>query len=178
MAGLSDHTYSKIKKKQKGMAVNMKKMLTMILSGVMALVLLTSCGGKEVTIDVNTAADTLKSNLTYAGQMNEQSGEKAMQNTYTELDASLVAAYKGYVSGDTTAEEIAVFEATDETAAAAIYETLEKYVAAQTELYAGYSPEGAQRLEKSVLKQAGKYVVLCVSNDPDNTAAEVDKILK
>lgn len=56
MAGLSDHTYSKIKKKQKGMAVNMKKMLTMILSGVMALVLLTSCGGKEVTIDVNTAA--------------------------------------------------------------------------------------------------------------------------
>lgn len=154
----------------------MKKLVAMVLGGLLMMTLLTSCGGKEVVLDVNAAADTLKNNLTYAGEMVEQSGEKAMLNTYTELDGSLVAAYKGYVSGDTTAEEIAVFEATDEAAASGIYETLQSYVTAQTELYAGYAPDGAKRLEKSVLKQSGKYVVLCVSDDSDNIAAEVDKL--
>lgn len=155
----------------------MKKICSLILSAVMALTLLTACGSANVTIDVNEAADTLKTNLSYAGSL-EELGSKMLENTYDEIDTESITAYKAYVSADVTAEEVAVFEMKDDAAAAALKTVLEAHVQAQKEIYADYSPEGVVRLEKAVIRQSGKYVILCISDDTDKVASEVDKLLK
>lgn len=155
----------------------MKKICSLILSAVMALSLLTACGSANVTIDVNEAADTLKTNLSYAGSL-EELGSKMLENTYDEIDTESITAYKAYVSADVTAEEVAVFEMKDDAAATALKTVLEAHVQAQKEIYADYSPEGVVRLDKAVIRQSGKYVILCISDDTDKVASEVDKLLK
>ena len=154
----------------------MKKLIAFILSGVMMMGVLASCGAPK-DIDVAQAADTLKNSLKFDGNM-EELGSKMLESTYNGIAADSIETFKAYTSPDITAEEIGVFETKDENAAKELKTVLDQHVTEQKDLYADYSPEGAQRLEKAVVRQNGKYVIICVAGDGSKTAAEVDKILK
>lgn len=154
----------------------MKKLLSLLLTGMMMLTVLTACGSKTVTIDVNEAATALCNNLTYVGTMQEVAS-KQLETTYDGIQMDSIVASKVYMDGF-TAEEVAVFEMTDDAAATSLKTVLETYVSARKDLFASYAPEGAARLDKAVIKQAGEYVILCVSNDTEKVASAVDGVLK
>ncbi|MBQ4153479.1 MAG: DUF4358 domain-containing protein [Oscillospiraceae bacterium] len=154
----------------------MKKSLSLILAAVMALLLLASCGATTLKVDVNEAAEVLKNDLSYAGSMEELT-ENMLESTYEGIDVETIASFKAYISADATAEEIAVFELKDEGAAKAMKAAMDERIISQKEIYSSYSPEGAARLDKGVVKQAGKYVILCVSDDTDKIATVVNGLL-
>ncbi len=153
----------------------MKRMICLICAVVMTMSLLAGCGG-SVTIDVNKAADALKADLTYVGSLQEIP-EKQLETIYDGLDAANVVACKVYMDAY-TAEEIAVFEMTDATAATALKEVFEGRVDTQYDLFSSYAPEGAARIEKAAIKQNGKYVILCISDDTAQVSAAVDAQFK
>ena len=91
--------------------------------------------------------------------------EKLLTAQYVGLDTADVVSWKVYVSGASTADEVAVFEATDAEAAQRIKAVIDTRLASLIEQYSGYGPTKVPKLENPLLVVEGNYVVLCVSND-------------
>ena len=77
-----------------------------------------------------------------------------------------------------TAEEVAVFDTPDEETARKQMEHVQAYLDDQAESFRDYIPEETKRVENAVLEQRGKYVILCVSGDPDKAEEIIEKAFK
>ncbi len=73
-------------------------------------------------------------------------------------------AAKVYISSGATAEEIAVFEFDNRETAADGLKKAKIRIGEQKENFESYIPKEMQKLDNAVVKQSGKYVIVCVSN--------------
>ena len=55
---------------------------------------------------------------------------------------------------------------------------MQAYLDDQAESFRDYIPEETKRVENAVLEQRGKYVILCVSGDPDKAEEIIEKAFK
>ena len=119
----------------------MKKICCALLSLLTAALLLTGCQEepKDVTIDVAALADALKAAVPFSDELAEPN-DAALLNFYN-IDETDIAAKKVYVSSGATAEEIAVFEGTDEAAAGRIKTAVDERIADQKSAFEDYNPE-------------------------------------
>ena len=75
-------------------------------------------------------------------------------------------------------EEIAVFEGKDEAAAGRIKTAVDQRIADQRAAFEDYNPEEQEKLSDPVIVTAGKYVILCVSNDNEAAKKCIDSYTK
>lgn len=160
-----------------------KKGLLLMLGAVLAVSLTACAGGGEgssspsgadssqagaaqtgKTLDVEAAAKALLDGADFDDPPTELR-EKLLTAQYVGLDTADVVSWKVYVSGASTADEVAVFEATDAEAAQRVKTVTEVRLAGLIEQYRDYAPDKVQKLENPLLVVEGNYVVLCVSND-------------
>lgn len=160
-----------------------KKGLLLMLGAVLAVSLTACAGGGEgssspsgadssqagaaqtgKTLDVEAAAKALLDGADFDDPPTELR-EKLLTAQYVGLDTADVVSWKVYVSGASTADEVAVFEATDAEAAQRIKAVIDTRLASLIEQYSGYGPTKVPKLENPLLVVEGNYVVLCVSND-------------
>lgn len=138
-----------------------KKIITLMLCLVMAAALI-GCSSKEEAkeIDIDALASELLEKVEFDDDLNEIDDilVKRLYNIESYVKASV------YVSSGATAEEIAVFEFESEAAAAEGLEKAQARVEQQREDYESYIPEEVQRLDNAVVKQSGRYVIVCVSS--------------
>lgn len=113
-------------------------------------------------------ADKLHSDITYVDQLNELSAD--MIEKLYGISADKYTDAKVYVGGVSTAEEIACFDAADETAAAEIKKACEDRIAAQIKAVEGYNPNELDKLNDPVLVTKGNSVYMCLSNDNDSAS--------
>ena len=116
------------------------------------------------TLDVEAAAKALLDGADFDDPPTELR-EKLLTAQYVGLDTADVVSWKVYVSGASTADEVAVFEATDAEAAQRIKAVIDTRLASLIEQYSGYGPTKVPKLKDPLLVVEGTYVVLCVSND-------------
>lgn len=140
------------------------------------LLLLPSCAQQEVTADVDALADGLKSAVTFQDELTEMN-DTAFARLYA-VDAADVVKKKIYVSTGATAEEIAVFEAKDDKAAARVKEAVLQRIEDQKEGFVDYVPGEMTKLNDPVLVTKGTYIVLCLSNENDKAKTEIERHLK
>lgn len=160
-----------------------KKGLLLMLGAVLAVSLTACAGGGEgssspsgadssqagaaqtgKTLDVEAAAKALLDGADFDDPPTELR-EKLLTAQYVGLDTADVVSWKVYVSGASTADEVAVFEATDAEAAQRIKAVIDTRLASLIEQYSGYGPTKVPKLKDPLLVVEGNYVVLCVSND-------------
>lgn len=160
-----------------------KKGLLLMLGAVLAVSLTACAGGGEgssspsgadssqagaaqtgKTLDVEAAAKALLDGADFDDPPAELR-EKLLTAQYVGLDTADVVSWKVYVSGASTADEVAVFEATDAEAAQRIKAVIDTRLASLIEQYSGYGPTKVPKLKDPLLVVEGNYVVLCVSND-------------
>ena len=160
-----------------------KKGLLLMLCAVLAVSLTACAGGGEgssspsgadssqsdaaqtgKTLDVEAAAKALLEGADFDDPPAELR-EKLLTAQYVGLDTADVVSWKVYVSGASTADEVAVFEATDAVAEQRIKAVIDTRLAGLIEQYRDYAPDKVQKLENPLLVVEGNYVVLCVSND-------------
>lgn len=126
-------------------------------------------GTETKAADVTATADKLKSDISYDDELIELEGEKIQKIMGVSEDK--YSSCKIYISSSgATPEEIACFEAVDETAAADIKSAIEARIEAQKNTFTDYNPEQAPKLDSPVLKVNGNCVYLCISGD--NAKAE------
>ena len=131
---------------------------------------------EALKINVTDMANELKNGLTFEDSLSELDTNVAL--TYYGIDADKVKKSVVVVSTGATAEEIAVFEAADQSSADAVKSACEDRKAKQTTSYADYKPSETSRLDKAIIKEDGNYVVYCVTDDTDKANEIIDKYFK
>ena len=76
------------------------------------------------------------------------------------------------------ADEVALFEAKDETAAGEIVNLLKNHIEKQKNDYASYAPNEVPKLDNAVLLQNGKYVALCITSDYKTAESTIQESFK
>lgn len=160
-----------------------KKGLLLMLGAVLALSL-TACGDSGAgtssqagtdssqageaqtgkTLDVEAAAQALLDGADFDDEL-APVAEKVVVGQYQGLDMSDVVSWKVYITGASSGDELAVFEAKDAEAAQRIKAVIETRLSSLIEQYSDYAPTKVPKLEDPLLVVEGNYVVLCVSND-------------
>ncbi len=149
-----------------------KKFQTAILAAA-ACTLLAGCGGGGKKVDTAALADSLVHDVTYTGELN-QIGEDEISN-FIKLEDGVEGVL--YMSSVGTAEEVAVFTASDEQTAKVMETNVEAFLRDQKSAVEDYKPEEAKRIDEAVLEQEGKYVVLCVSGDSEKAEDIIERAL-
>lgn len=154
----------------------MKKLVS--LGAALALVLaLSACSGGKTAAGYDPAA--VSKALLDSGAFSE---------TLEALDADLVPGLYGletapeeeavYTSTGATAEEVAVMEFAGQEAADAALKALETRVSDQKDACRDYLPAELPKLEKAVVKESGKTVLLVVANDYEKARSALDGLEK
>jgi hypothetical protein len=135
---------------------------------------LAACGAAferaEAELDMRRLAEALIGGIAFDDQM-EEASDRAFYALYAldPSDAS-VADFVLYTSTGATAEEVAVLKARDAESAPSVLDCARARVASQKAEFEDYAPGELAKLNDPVLVRAGRYVILCLSND--NAAAE------
>lgn len=146
----------------------MKRFLALTLS-VLLLLSLAACGGKETkTADPKALADDMLKALAAQGETIEVTGDVAA-NYYTIGDE--VKEYRIYLSTMYLAEEVAVFQATDEKSVDAIKSVCEQRITDLKDSFDGYLPEEYAVVEENATILTGGDIVALVIGSGDGVAA-------
>ncbi len=145
----------------------MKTLIKRGAAAVLALLLavsLAACGGKETKeFDAESTPKALMDAGAFSEEL-EELEEDILLRLY-ELDESKVTAAAGFGSTGLTAEEVAVFEMTDEQAAEDAELLLQAHLEYQIESNVDYRPKEMPKLEKAVVERRGKTLLFLVAAD-------------
>lgn len=145
----------------------MKTLIKRGAATVLALLLavsLAACGGKETKeFDAESTPKALMDAGAFSEEL-EELEEDILLRLY-ELDESKVTAAAGFGSTGLTAEEVAVFEMTDEQAAEDAELLLQAHLEYQIESNVDYRPKEMPKLEKAVVERRGKTLLFLVAAD-------------
>ncbi len=155
----------------------MKKWTKIVLSSLLiaSMCLLGGCGGsksKDVTVDTAAMAKELAENAVTSDTLTETAS--AMVGTIYNLSDDVLAGGSAYMSAGSTACEAAVLESKEASQTKDVESALQTRVKNQSDLYASYNAGEVEKLDKAIIKSAGKYTVLVVCDD----TAKADEILK
>lgn len=135
----------------------MKKLL--LIPMLTLLFFLTSCN-QEKDIDIELLSADLLKNAGFTDELSP--ADAATAEKLYEID-NAVNQYV-YISSGATAEEIAVFEFETAADAKAAIPAAQERLAEQKSSYESYMPAEVQKLENAVLKQYGRYLIVCVAD--------------
>lgn len=145
------------------------KALIFLLSITMIITLI-GCSAKNDTIDIDISylSNKLLENVEFEDDLNaaDDNTVKKLYNINNYVNASV------YIGSGATAEEIAVFEFDSKKAAQDGMKMAQNRIEEQKADFESYIPKEVQKLNNAVVKQLGKYVIVCVSN-----SSEAEKII-
>ena len=150
-----------------------RRQWTALAALVVMAALCAGCGGDTaVEMDLPSAAAQLLAADCFTDELTEPAEGIALR--LYQVDEADVAECMLYCSSGATAEEIALFRASDAAAAGRIAEACEGRIARQTESFRSYVPEELPKLEDAVIRTEGCYVLCVVAADAAAAAAVLD----
>ena len=151
-------------------------MIAVTLIGMLTLGI-TACNKKtEITLDTTQFANKIAQQGAFSDDLSPPE-EGMFEELFSDVDTKNIVSKVAYVGTAASAEQIVVIEAKDEASASDIKEGLKEKLQYDIEQNRDYAPNEIPKLEKPVLEQLDKYVVMCVSND-NNKVEELIKEVK
>ena len=153
----------------------MKRKISLLLAIVCFAAALCGCGGSKKEMNPTAFTQDLLANAKFTDSL-DRLGDNVVPLLYgvDEADYTEAIVYCGTAA---TAEEVAVFTATDSAAAARILTACKDRVAKQIETYKDYGPAAAMLLGDAIVKQSGNYVVVVVCTDTEGAAKIVENYI-
>ena len=150
----------------------MKRKLLSLAALLMALLLLTACGGTGGAKALPSAEELGKS-LADAGIFADELEAvdpdiAALLYGLSQDDGIEIHSWLSASGG--TAEEFTLFHCPDDAALAAVKKSAEARLENQKRTYADYAPDEVPKLEGAFLRTRDKVLVVCVAADPEKAA--------
>ena len=145
----------------------LRKSFILSLTAILSVIFLSACSGKSKEISVDTAK--LAKELSEQAVTSEQLTQTAdtMVATGYYIGEDIYAGGAAYKGSGATACEVAVIECKKADQTAEVEKLFKQHVESQSSLYADYNPGEVEKLDKAVIKSAGKYTVLCICDDTE-----------
>lgn len=143
----------------------MKKRILLCITAVICAMALTACGGKkekDVTVDVTKLAEDLTATVT-SDTLSTVSAD-IMASTYF-FDAEKIEEGTAALGSGASACEVAVIKCSDSGYVSEAEDLFKTRVKNQSDLFADYNAPEVAKLDAALIKSAGNYVVLCVTDD-------------
>lgn len=138
-----------------------KKTLLFLLSLTMIITLFgCSAENNTVAIDIGCLSRELLEKTEFEDELNAVD-DAVIKKLY---DINNYVAAEVYASSGATAEEIAVFEFDSKETATEGLKKAQARMEEQKTDFESYIPKEVQKLDNAVVKQVGRYVIVCVSN--------------
>lgn len=142
---------------------------------VMMLPQMIGCGKKEISLDVDQMAQEISQSEYFSEDFFKVESNIISQMYGLETEDVKIV---GYTSSGGLADELTIFEATNEEDAKAIYDLAKEHVADSKEGYQSYKPDEVYKLEHAILIEQGKYVIVCVNGSYDEVETLIKAYLK
>ena len=159
----------------------MKRIFCLLCAAALCLGLC-ACGEKTQKIDMYEleksmiSADKSLPEMMVTGSW-EENAEKAF-SYISDLEYNKVSGYFLAYAADGTAYEIAVVQLKDKADVTAAADSLKAHVQDRVQLYKTYEPEQTQRAESAVVKTDGSFVLLIMSDTPQNAETAFKDFIK
>jgi len=152
----------------------MKKVISLIMVSMMALVGLVACGSSEnEVVDVNKKADEIMAVMNFEDDMISLNDEQ-VKYYYTSVDLNDIVSYKIYLaSSSVKAEEIAVFETKDKEAAKRVMEAVNERNGDLLFGFEDYLPAEFKIAQNSYITSKGNYVFFIVGKNVEEGKKEL-----
>lgn len=140
----------------------MKHLIALVLAGV--LLLLSACGAPTGTEDMEIDMEALAGKL-LESELFEETLNK-VDDGITEILYNIDGASTAlvYVGTGAVADELALFEFSNDAGAQSAISLAEARIAAQKDSFATYIPEEVPKLDHAVIETYGRYLIVCVSD--------------
>lgn len=136
----------------------------------------TACNNKKViTIDTKQFAAKMLEQGNFSDDLTTLE-DGMFEELYSDVETKNIVSKEVYVGTGATAEQIVVIEAKDEASATDIKAGLNEKLQYDIEQNRDYLPDEIPKLEKPVLEQLDKYVIMCVSNDNSKIEALIKEV--
>ncbi len=136
-----------------------KKKIKLTLTILILLLMLSACSQQDVSINIKDLSDKLLQQVAFEDELVQINKEKAALLYNIENAANEYV----YIGSGATAEEIAVFEFNNIQEAKNALQSAQNRISQQKADYAAYNPKEIQRLDNAIVKNTGRYLIVCVS---------------
>lgn len=149
----------------------MKRIISVIL---LSVLLLASCAPTVIEINVTESAALLRGQVIFEDNMSDM--DTAGICRILALTEAEVVQASGYVSTGATAEEFFVIEV-QEGKMDAVEKALDAHMEYMINGYSDYGPQEVPKLKNAVREVCGRYIFLCVCNDPSQAKTVISQIV-
>lgn len=129
----------------------------------LAVLTFSACSAEDTQINIQELTDDLINNVKFEDEMT-LIDEKTVESLY---NINYAVSQVVYISSGATAEEVAVFELKDVKDASKALDAARQRIEVLKQGFETYIPEEIPKLDNAIVKKAGRYVIVCISNSDE-----------
>jgi len=135
------------------------KKTKLILTILILLLTLSACAQQEISINIKDLSDNLLQQVAFEDELVQINKEKVAILYNIDNAANQYV----YIGSGATAEEIAIFEFNNTEDSKNALQFAQNRISQQKADYASYNPKEIQKLDNAIIKNTGRYLIICVS---------------
>ncbi|WP_305113913.1 DUF4358 domain-containing protein [Thomasclavelia cocleata] len=153
----------------------MKKIwIVILIIVVIGVIVVFTNDNKGITIDINELSKDIIENIEFEDELNKTDNETASKL----YDINNFTSQSVYMSSGATSEEIAIFEFEDKEACKVALEKANKRIEEQKQNFKDYMPKEMKKLENAMIKNKNQYLIVCITNHPEEVGKILSKYLR
>lgn len=153
----------------------MKKIwIVILIIVVIGVIVVFTNDNKGITIDINELSKDIIENIEFEDELNKVDNETASKL----YDINDFTSQSVYMSSGATSEEIAIFEFEDKEACKVALEKANKRIEEQKQNFKDYMPKEMKKLENAMIKNKNQYLIVCITNHPEEVGKILSKYLR
>ena len=153
----------------------MKKIwIVILIIVVIGVIVVFTNDNKGITIDINELSKDIIENIEFEDELNKTDNETASKL----YDINNFTSQSVYMSSGATSEEIAIFEFEDKEACKVALEKANKRIEEQNQNFKDYMPKEMKKLENAMIKNKNQYLIVCITNHPEEVGKILSKYLR
>ncbi|MCI9275463.1 MAG: DUF4358 domain-containing protein [Clostridia bacterium] len=153
----------------------MKKIwIVILIIVVIGVIVVFTNDNKGITIDINELSKDIIENIEFEDELNKTDNETASKL----YDINNFTSQSVYMSSGATSEEIAIFEFEDKEACKVALEKANKRIEEQKQNFKDYMPKEMKKLENAMIKNKNQYLIVCITNHPEEVGRILSKYLR
>ena len=143
---------------------------------IVAIIIFLQKNEENIQINTEGLAEEISKSNAFEDQLEKIDSEMTMQDyNFSTDEIEQLVSYQG--SG-ATSEEIVILQVKEKSNINSVKEKINTRLSERREAFESYLPEEVGKIDNSILRVEGNYIILCVTNDANTVNNVINKYIK